>query len=211
MRLSILFLPLILLISSVSHATNWYPSSDITEKDSIQYEPLQCPTIGKDYSIMIGQLQSLQDSLKRDANCGQLSKKLQEIGYLAGERRQKYLDTIEKIKAGEQIKDKDMVANLINYAEDITVAAGSLGVMLSEGDQCFGKQDPTSSLMAISSFVNEATTLLSTVAGPWGPALAIGGKVTAGFLSGIGKFIASRPGFKFYDKKDWQSYVEALC
>lgn len=206
--LSLLF---ITAVATQAQASDWYPSSKITQRDSIAFEPLQCPTIGKDYSQMIGQLQSLQDSIKKDANCGQLAKNLESIGHLAGERREKFLETVGKLKKGETISDKEMKGKVLDYAEDITVAAGSLGVMLAEGDQCFGDKDPTTALTALSSFVNEASTLLSTIGGPWGSAIAIAGKVSAGFLTGVSKFIESRPGYKFYDKKDWQGYVETLC
>lgn len=194
-----------------ANAADWYPSSELTQKDNIEFEPLHCPTIGKDYSQMLGQLQTLQDSISKDANCGQLAKNLQSIGLLAGDRRKSFLESIEKIKKGEDLKDTEVKSKIIDYVEDVTVAAGTLGVMLSEGDQCFGKKDPTTALSALSSFVNEASTLLGSIGGPWGSALAIAGKVSAGFLTGVSKFIASRPGYKFYDKKDWQGYVETLC
>lgn len=197
--------------ASVAFASDWYPSSQITRSDKIAIEPLYCPTIGKDYSFMIGELQRLQDTIRKDANCGQLVKNLQNMGTLTGQRRSEFLAAIERLKKGEVLKDAELQKQVIGYVEDVTVAVGTLGVLLSEGDHCMGDQDPTTTLLALSSFVNEASTLLATVAGPWGPALAVGGKVTAGFLSGIGKFIAARPGYKFYDKKNWQSYVETLC
>ena len=200
-----------LVFATQAQAADWYPSSGITQKNSIEFEPLQCPTIGKDYAQMIGQLQSLQDSIKKDANCGQLAKNLQNIGTLTGERRESFLGTIEKVRKGENVSEGEMQSKIIKYAEDITVAAGSLGVMLAEGDQCFGDKDPTTALTALSSFVNEASTLLSSIGGPWGSALAVAGKVSAGFLTGVSKFIEARPGYKFYDKKDWQGYVETLC
>jgi hypothetical protein len=206
-----IILSLILSFSGGAVASDWYPSSRISRADKIGVEPLYCPTIGKDYSFMIGELQRLQDTIKKDANCSQLVKNLEKMGTLTGQRRTEFLDAIEALKKGEVLKDVDLQKKVIGYVEDVTVASGTLAVLLGEGDHCMGEQDPTTTLLALSSFVNEASTLLATVAGPWGPALAIGGKVTAGFLSGIGKYIASRPGFKFYDKKNWQSYVETLC
>ncbi len=211
MTKKLLFILGLAVFTTQTQAADWYPSSNITQKNSIEFEPLQCPTIGKDYSQMIGQLQSLQDSIKKDANCGQLAKNLENIGLLAGDRRNTFLDAVEKLRNDENLSDSDMKKKVIDYAEDITVAAGSLGVMLAEGDQCFGDKDPVTALTALSSFVNEASTLLSGIGGPWGSALAITGKVSAGFLTGISKFIESRPGYKFYDKKDWQGYVETLC
>lgn len=193
------------------HASDWYPSPNVTQSDTIELEPLTCPTIGKDYSQMLSKLQGLQDKISKDANCEKLKRDLERIGYLSGERREKFLEVIEKIKKGEKVRDKDMKKYVLEYVESITVATGGLSLMLSGSAQCFGRQKPTDTLFALSSFVNEASTLLSTVAGPWGPALAIGGKIAAGFLSGVKSFIESRPGFDFHEKEEWQGYIETLC
>lgn len=206
-----IFLLTVLVLGGFStQAQNWYPSQALTQSASIQSQPLSCPTVGSDYSQMISHLHSLQDKISGDANCGQLIKNLESIGQLSDERRRKFLQTVEKINNGEAIDDKTM-QSLVKYAEDVTVAVGSLATLLSESGQCFGKQDVSDSLFALSAFVNEASALVSTVAGPWGPAIAIGGKVVAGFLTGVNKFIASIPGYDFNNKKDWQGYVETLC
>lgn len=204
-------IPLLLGVSTSSFADRWYPSRAVTQSSQIDLQPLQCPTVGKDYSQMISDLHALQDKIKNDANCGKLVENLEKIGRLSGDRRTAFLDTVAKINKGETIQDKVMENNVIKYAEDMTVAAGSLATLLAQSDQCFGKQDLSTSLFTLSAFVNEASTLVSTVAGPWGPALAVGGKVVAGFLSGVDRFLKSLPGYDFKDKKDWQGYVETLC
>lgn len=204
-------IPLILGVSTSSFADRWYPSPAVTQRAKIDLQPLRCPTVGKDYSQMISDLHALQDKIKNDANCDKLAKNLEEIGQLSGDRRTAFLETIAKINKGETVQDKAMENFVIKYAEDVTVAAGSLATLLTQSGQCFGKQDLSTSLFTLSAFVNEASTMLSTVAGPWGPALAIGGKVVAGFLSGVDRFIKSLPGYDFKDKKDWQGYVETLC
>ncbi len=194
-----------------AEATSWYPSQAVTESDKIDMQPLRCPTVGKDHSQMISNLHALQDKIKSDANCDKLAKNLESVGQLAGDRRNAFLETIAKINSGTNVDDKTMNNFVVKYAEDVTVAVGSLATLLTQSGQCFGEQDMSTSLFTLSAFVNEASTLLSTVAGPWGPALSIGGKVVAGFLTGVNKFIASLPGYDFKDKKDWQGYVETLC
>ncbi|HAG90979.1 MAG TPA: hypothetical protein DCL41_03865 [Bdellovibrionales bacterium] len=208
MRRLLSLVPLILMASTSSWATNWYPSQNITQ---MNMQPLRCPTVGKDFSQMISQLDVLQDKIKADANCGKLVENFEQIKYLSGDRRQEFLAAIEKINAGETLNDLEMERYILTYAEDVTVASASLATLLSQANQCFGKQDMNASLSTLSSFVNEASTLLSTVAGPWGPALSIGGKVVSGFLTGVNKFIQSLPGYDFNDKKEWQGYVETLC
>ena len=180
MRRLLSLVPLILMASTSSWATNWYPSQNITQ---MNMQPLRCPTVGKDFSQMISQLDVLQDKIKADANCGKLGENFEQIKYLSGDRRQEFLAAIEKINAGETLNDLEMERYILTYAEDVTVASASLATLLSQANQCFGKQDMNASLSTLSSFVNEASTLLSTVAGPWGPALSIGGKVVSGFLT----------------------------
>lgn len=211
MRFLWTLIPLLLGVSTSSFADRWYPSPSVTQSAQIDLQPLRCPTVGKDYSQMISELHALQDKIKNDANCGKLVENLESIGQLSGDRRTKFLETIAKINKGETVQDKVMENMVIKYAEDVTVAAGSLATLLAQSDQCFGKQDLSTSLFTLSAFVNEASTMLSTVAGPWGPVLAVGGKVVAGFLSGVDRFIKSLPGYDFKDKKDWQGYVETLC
>jgi hypothetical protein len=211
MRLSLILLSSLLTFGSSSFASGWYPSATITQSAAIDLQPLRCPTVGKDYSQMISSLESLQDKIKKDANCGKLTENLQKIGQLSGERRTQFLEAIAKINKGETLPDKQMDGQILKYAQDVTVAAGSLATLIAQGDQCLGESDISTSLFTLSSFVNEASTMLSTVAGPWGPALSIGGKVVAGFLTGVDQFIKSLPGYDFKDKKDWQGYVETLC
>ncbi|MCB0411376.1 MAG: hypothetical protein KDD22_02550 [Bdellovibrionales bacterium] len=196
---------------SAQAASNWYPSGAITQADQIALKPLTCPTIGKDHSQMISQLNALQDKIRSDANCNKLIENIEEISMISGERRQDFLEAIEKLHSGETLNDKTIQKNVIDYAQDVTVLAGSLATLLSESGQCFNEQDRSRSLFTLAAFVNEASALVSTVAGPWGPALAIGGKVVAGFLTGINKLIETMPGYNFRDKKDWQGYVETLC
>lgn len=211
MRITLAILPLIAALSTTSFGDQWYVPGEITQSANIDLQPLRCPTVGKDYSQMVSDLHALQDKIKGDANCGKLKENLEKIGQLSGDRRTQFLETISKINEGGEVRDKEMSDRVIKYAEDVTVAAGSLASLLTQSDQCFGKQDMSTSLFTLSAFVNEASTMLSTVAGPWGPALAIGGKVVSGFLSGVDKFIKSIPGYDFKDKKDWQGYVETLC
>lgn len=211
MRITLAILPLIAALSTTSFGDQWYVPGEITQSSKIDLQPLRCPTVGKDYSQMISDLHALQDKISKDANCGKLKENLEKIGQLSGDRRSQFLETISKINSGAEVRDKEMSDRVIKYAEDVTVAAGSLATLLTQSDQCFGKQDLSTSLFTLSAFVNEASTMLSTVAGPWGPALAIGGKVVSGFLSGVDKFIKSIPGYDFKDKKDWQGYVETLC
>jgi len=208
MRILFSILPLILMSGTSSFASNWYPSQNITQVD---LQPLRCPTVGKDFSQMISQLEVLQDKIKKDANCGQLAQNFEKIKYLSGDRRKDFLEAVSKINGGATLSDAEMEKKVLSYAEDVTVASASLATLLSQSDQCFGEQDLNTSLSTLSSFVNEASTLLSTVAGPWGPALSVGGKVVAGFLTGVNKFIQSLPGYDFKDKKEWQGYVETLC
>ena len=211
---SVFLLTLILGTGTTSLAATpdlWYVPGNITQSSNIDLQPLRCPTIGKDHSQMIGELHALQDKIKGDANCGKLVANLEQIGQLSGDRRNVFLETVAKMNAGQAVRDNEMQNNVIKYAQDVTVAAGSLATLLTQSQQCFGSQDVSTSLFALSSFVNEASTLLSSVAGPWGPALSIGGKVVAGFLNGVDKFIQSMPGYDFKDKKEWQGYVETLC
>lgn len=209
MRSTYLFTGILLFGASPALA-QWYPSPAVTQSAAIEQQPLRCPTVGKDHSQMISSLYALQDQIKKDANCTALTTELQKIGELGNTRREKFLALVEKARAGSTLTDTEN-KEMTDYVEAVTVKAASLATLLSGSAQCFGEQDTSTSLFAVSSFVNEATTLLSTIAGPWGPALSIGGRVVSGLIQGVNKFIQSLPGYDFNDKKDWQGYVETLC
>lgn len=190
--------------------TDWYPSPQVTQSSEIQYQPLRCPTIGQDESTMIAALRTIQDQIKSSANCNALTSELQQLEMLGGDRRTEFMTLIEKARGGAALTDAEN-KKLVTYVEQVTMKSASLAALLANSKQCFQEQDLSQYLMAVSSFVNEGSTLLSTVTGPWGPAIAIGGKVVAGLIQGVNRFIKSLPGYDFKDKKQWQGYVETLC
>ena len=188
----------------------WYPAAHITQSSEIQSNPLRCPSINQDESAMIARLQTLRDTIQTTANCKALSEGFKGLENLAGSSRSEFLALIEKSRTGVVLTEAES-KKMVDYVEKATLKSASLAIMLSDSKQCLEEKDTSQYLMAISSLVNEGSALLSTVAGPWGAAIGIGGKVVAGLIQGVSRFIQSMPGYNFKDKKQWTGYVETLC
>ena len=192
----------LLLHSLIAQADS--PSDDPTQL----YQVAQCPAIGEDYERMVAKLDTIKAAIKDTGNCKHVTLAVDTLQKLLDEDRQKAIDIVDKSsEAGLSKEDSEFIKK---YAEGLTKKVASLSDLFLHSNQCFAEDapDPLSSLSGI---VGEASSLIGSVAGPWGAPIALAGNIIAGFLSGLNEVMNSRAGYDFSKRDQWMSYVQNLC
>ncbi len=170
---------------------------------------LQCPAVGEEYASMIGKLETIKTSIKDKGNCKNVELQVDTLKKLLDDDRQKVLDIVAK---GKDVPLSEVDSDLVRkYAESLTKKVASLNDLFLNGNQCFSEDASGKQLGALAGFVGEASTLIGSVAGPYGVPIALAGNVIAGFLTGLDQVLKSRAGFDFSKRDQWQSYVQNLC
>lgn len=207
MKLAIVSL-LVLFPLHLAHAEYQPPQTAIDNTADVQV--VRCPAVGEEYNKMVSKLDGLKASIKKDANCDKtVVEKVDSMQQLLYQDRQKFLDLVAKAKVQPLTPEES--DTISKYAENVTEKASNLADLITQNNYCFQSDAQQNSLLALSGFVNEASTLVGSVAGPWGVPIALGGKVVAGFLTGMDRIIKSRAGYDFSKHDDWMSYVQNLC
>lgn len=191
----------ILLFSTVSAMT-------VTASEPL-FPVLQCPSIGQEYEQLVAKLDALKAAIKSDANCKDVTLKIEEMQSKMSRDRELIVGLVEK---GSNSNLSEAEARAVrDYAEDITKKVATLQDLFMQTNQCFAEDKREDSLKVLGSFVGEAATWVSSLAGPWGTPIAIAGNVIAGFLTGMDQIFRTRAGYDFTDRSQWQSYVTNLC
>ena len=173
-------------------------SQDVTQL----YQVAQCPAVGEDYEKMVAKLDTIKAAIKDTGNCKQVTLAVDTLQKLLDEDRQKALDIAKS--SGENGLSKEDSEFIKNYAEGLTKKVASLSDLFLHSNQCF-QEDAPDPLSSLSGFVGEASSLIGSVAGPWGAPIALAGNVVAGFLSGLNEIMNSRAGYDFTKRDQWMS------
>lgn len=177
------------------------------------YRPQQiltCPAVGTSYSQMLNNLETLKNSIREGANCANATIKINDASKLNQDMRAEFLALIEKSKTEPLTNDEGK--RIATYVENITENVATLVDLFTNSNHCFSDdKNAADKIAGLVGFVNEASRLVGSVAGPWGAPIAIGGRVVAGLLAGINEIMKSRVGFDFNTPKGWRGYVDNLC
>jgi hypothetical protein len=172
---------------------------------------VECPRIPAAYSQILNNLSQLKSQIRNDAHCEDVRLKTGELENLVrSDRRTRFLEIVRL--NNDRTVSADDAEFLRKYAEDASETSLRLMTILRGKQSCFPDENQgASSLGAITSFVFEATSLLSRVAGPYGAPIAVGGNILTGVLQGIQAVQASRPGYRFHIARDRQAFTEQVC
>ncbi len=172
-------------------------------------ELVQCPAVSEDFAQLLAKVDALKASIKNEANCKEVARSVdRKLGGLQADR-EGFLDLIKKAQAAP-LSDAESKA-VADYASSVTERISALIDLITQSNHCFQDNAGKEALTSLSGFVSEAASLLSSVAGPWGAPISIGGQIISGFLTGLDKVIKSRVGYDFNDQSQWMSYVQTLC
>ena len=170
---------------------------------------LTCPSVGTPYKALLDDLENLKTSIRAGANCNNVIKVI-DATKLNPDIRAKFLELIEKSKTEPLTNEEGKM--IATYVENITENVGTLIDLFANGSQCFADDKKAADKIAsLVGFINEASRLAGSVAGPWGAPIAIGGRVVAGLVAGINEIVKARAGFDYSDPKGWRAYVDNLC
>jgi len=175
-----------------------------------QAEPpaVQCPFIPVEYEQMIAKLDAVKTSIRKDANCTDITLKVKTLEDLVASDREAVMKIVES--AGTAPLSGEQTEIIRKYAEEVTKKVAAINDLLSSSNHCF-REDSKATPGALSSLVSEAASLLGSLAGPWGTPISIAGSVVAGLLGGMDNVSKTRSGYDFTKRDDWVSYVQNLC
>lgn len=170
---------------------------------------VSCPAISEDFSQVLTKIDALKTSIKKDANCKDVSTTITTTFDGIGKTRDRFLALIKKSQT-QTLSDSE-IQEIGKYADAVTTKVASIIDLMTNANNCFDGDADKKALTSLSGFVSEAATLIAQVAGPWGAPISIGGQIVSGFISGLDKINKSRAGYDFSDRAQWTAYVQNLC
>ncbi len=198
-----LFLCVLLLFSS---ASAWGRSAT----DLYRLFPVvQCPKVGEEFEKMIAKLEGVKASIRKEANCKNVTDQVESLEKLVITDRQEIMDMLSG-QSGDTLT-ADQAKKVRTYAENVTKKVAALNDLFMRANQCFDRDNADKQLSTLSGFVSEASGLIGSLAGPWGAPIAMAGNVIAGFLTGLDQVLKSRAGYDFSKPEQWAGYVQNLC
>ncbi len=201
-------LGLLLIMAHFVGANAWSAAPE-TKGVFAMFPVLQCPSIGQEYEQLVAKLDALKASIKKDANCDNVTLKVEEMQTKLGRDRELILGIVNK--GGEGNLTEAETKAVRDYAEDLTKKVAVLQDLFLQTNHCFVEDRKDDNLRMLGSFVGEASQWVGAIAGPWGTPIALAGNVIAGFLTGMDQILKTRAGYDFSKRDQWQSYVTNLC
>ena len=168
-----------------------------------------CPDVNRRYEEMTEKLNALKTSIRKDAKCADDQIKVDGFSDLVEEKRVQFWNLINKGRTESLSAEESQ--KLTTYIESLTKAGGTITDLIA-GSSCF-KDDKKNniSMDLIASLISESTAAISTVAGPYGPAIGMGGKMTASLISSIDKVVRSRKAYDFTDADQRKTFLKTMC
>lgn len=199
---------------------------------------VQCPAIGEEYEKMVAQLENIKTSIKDTANCKNVTMQVDDLKKLLDTDRAKVQAILDKAQANPsntatpapgttpfpgtapvpgappaapvQISGED--AQILRaYSEAMTKKVAGLMDIFVNSNQCFQEDTQPNRIGMLAGLVGDASSLVGTVAGPYGVPIALAGNLIAGFMAGLQDVLNSRAGYDFNKRTDWANYVQNLC
>lgn len=174
------------------------------------FAPVECPKIPAAYSAILQELSALRSQVNSAAHCEGVKLEVGQLeGLIRSDRRQRLLQIVHG-NSDRMLSAQD-TEFLQRYAADVSDTSLRLMTLAQGQADCFPNRTSGSSIATIASVVNETSSLLAQVAGPYGVPIAIGANLLTGVLKGIQSFQSARPGYRFHIPEERRSFTEQLC
>lgn len=214
MKSLILLILLPLLLATTTMAADVPVSEDTKNKGYAEYPVLQCPKTSDQMKNILKRVNTLKDSIKKDANCKSTEDDTiagtKKLSALVGDQRKEFLALMQKGQS-EGLNDQEQ-NKIQTYVSNLMTTTDTLVKVLTGNDGCFKEDKKASSLSFITSLIGESSKILSLIGGPAiAGTVAIASNVVTGFLEGMKSIQENRVGFRFDQYEQREAYSESLC
>lgn len=167
-----------------------------------------CPAITSEASTIINSIQALKNQLKTYDECKDLPNKLELVSkIMTGKEWVKVKETMD---AGESF-EVDQLKNISDLTQQASFALNDVVSQISNKRRCVDDKSQASFMAKLSGVVKEVSTVIGTVAGPYGMAVTMGGTLISSAITGIDKFYKSQHPYNFSKKDDEILFVNQFC
>ncbi len=174
-----------------------------------QVELLKCPAIPESYLNALTKLNVIKTAIKEEAACKPITREVESLEALLGERREVVDKLIEKNK--KEPLDADETKKIREYVEDVTKKVFSTTELIKRSEYCFDEDRKEFGLSEMASITLDATAAAKSVAGPWAAPIVLGGQILAGIFQGLDAMFGGHAGYDFDKLEQRQSFVQSLC
>lgn len=176
--------------------------ADTTKKTMV------CPAITSEASSIINSIQGLKNQLKSFKECEPIETKLSEVSkIMTGKEWVKIKATLEEGNSFEV----NQLKNISELTENASFALNDVIGQVTNNQNCVDEKNQASFMAKLSGVVREVSTVIGSVAGPYGMAVTLGGTLVSSAISGIDKYYKSQHPYKFSNADDELLFMNQFC
>lgn len=167
-----------------------------------------CPSITSEANSIINSIQGLKNQLKSYPECQPINEKLSVVSsIMTGDE----WTTIKKVLTEGSNFEGDDVTKVAELTERASFALNDVIGQLTNNRKCVDEKNQSSFMAKLSGVVKEVSTIIGTVAGPYGMPVALGGTLVTSAITGIDKFYKSQHPYKFSNPDDELLFMNQFC
>lgn len=167
-----------------------------------------CPAITSEASSIINSIQGLKNQLKAFPECQPITEKLSDVStIMTGKEWTKIKETLEEGNSFEV----DQLKRISDLTEKASFALNDVVGQVTNTRNCVDEKNQASFMAKLSGVVKEVSTVIGSVAGPYGMAVTLGGTLVSSAISGIDKYYKSQHPYKFSNPDDELLFMNQFC
>lgn len=167
-----------------------------------------CPSITSEAGTIISSIQGLKNQLKSFPECDPITKKLETVStIMTGKDWVKIKTALEE---GNNFEGDDL-KKIGDLTEQASFALNDVVGQVTNNRNCVDEKNQASFMAKLSGVVKEVSTVVGTVAGPYGMAVSLGGTLVSSAITGIDRYYKSQHPYKFSNPDDELLFMNQFC
>lgn len=167
-----------------------------------------CPAITSEAATIISSIQGLKNQLKSLEGCDDISKDLAVASTIMTGKE--WVNIKATLDSGESF-EVDQLKKISELTQNASFALNSVVEKVTTNSQCVDDKNQASFMAKLSGVVKEVSTIVGSVAGPYGMAVSLGGTLVSSAITGIDKFYKSRHPYNFSNLDDELLFMNQFC
>lgn len=167
-----------------------------------------CPSITSEASSILNSIQGLKNQLKSYPGCNEITDKLSVVSSIM---TGKDWTTIKSTLDSGNSFEVDQLKKISDLTERASFALNDVVGQITSRRECVDEKNQASFMAKLSGVVKEVSTVVGSVAGPYGMAVTLGGTLVSSAITGIDKFYKSQHPYNFSNPDDELLFMNQFC
>ena len=177
--------------------------------DSVSLSSL-CPAVTSEANNMINSIQNLKGQLKALPECQPIQEKLSLVGTIMSGKKWKDVAAVLSSQGDINLEAEEL-KEISGLTAQATQALTDVITQISNNNNCVDDKNQASFASKLSGVLKEVSSVVGSVAGPYGIAVSLGGNLVSAAIDGIDKFYKSQHPYNFNKPEEELLFMNQFC